>query len=150
MSASPSIFFMAPPGDTRDWFWRGTSRQRAEELGFDVRFNDQPAPDSAAGWADLLPGVEALLTTWGSPRLDADVLRKADALRIVGHVGGSVSPIVSQDLFDRGVRVCTANPLMARTVAEYGLMMTPGLVVDGQLKVQGKVPSIDEIKSMLA
>jgi small redox-active disulfide protein 2 len=32
----------------------------------------------------------------------------------------------------------------------YGLMMTPGLVVDGQLKVQGKVPSLDEIKTMLA
>ena len=32
----------------------------------------------------------------------------------------------------------------------FGLMMTPGLVVDGQLKVQGKVPSLDEIKSMLA
>jgi small redox-active disulfide protein 2 len=32
----------------------------------------------------------------------------------------------------------------------YGLMMTPGLVVDGQLKVQGKVPSVDDIKSMLA
>lgn len=32
----------------------------------------------------------------------------------------------------------------------YGLMMTPGLVVDGELKVQGKVPSVDEIKSMLA
>lgn len=33
---------------------------------------------------------------------------------------------------------------------EYGLMMTPGLVVDGELKVQGKVPTIDDIKSMLA
>lgn len=33
---------------------------------------------------------------------------------------------------------------------KYGLMMTPGLVVDGELKVQGKVPSIDEIKAMLA
>ena len=32
----------------------------------------------------------------------------------------------------------------------YGLMMTPGLVVDGELKVQGKVPSLDEIKAMLA
>jgi small redox-active disulfide protein 2 len=32
----------------------------------------------------------------------------------------------------------------------YGLMMTPGLVVDGQLKVQGKIPSLDEIKTMLA
>lgn len=33
--------------------------------------------------------------------------------------------------------------------ASFGLMMTPGLVVDGQLKVQGKLPSIDEIKEML-
>jgi small redox-active disulfide protein 2 len=32
----------------------------------------------------------------------------------------------------------------------YGVMMTPGLVVDGELKVQGKVPSLDEIKTMLA
>ncbi len=34
--------------------------------------------------------------------------------------------------------------------SEYGLMMTPGLVIDGELKVQGKVPTIDDIKSMLA
>ena len=33
---------------------------------------------------------------------------------------------------------------------KFGMMMTPGLVVDGELKVQGKVPSLDEIKSMLA
>ena len=33
---------------------------------------------------------------------------------------------------------------------KYGLMMTPGLVVDGELKVQGRVPSVDEIKNMLA
>jgi len=33
--------------------------------------------------------------------------------------------------------------------ADYGVMMTPGLVVDGELKVQGKVPSVDEIKRML-
>jgi small redox-active disulfide protein 2 len=33
---------------------------------------------------------------------------------------------------------------------KYGLMLTPGLVVDGVLKVQGKVPSLDEIKAMLA
>jgi small redox-active disulfide protein 2 len=32
----------------------------------------------------------------------------------------------------------------------YGLMMTPGLVIDGELKVQGKVPSVEEIKALLA
>jgi len=34
--------------------------------------------------------------------------------------------------------------------SKFGLMMTPGLVVDGELKVQGKVPSVDEIKAILA
>ncbi len=34
--------------------------------------------------------------------------------------------------------------------ASFGLMMTPGLVVDGELKVHGKVPSLDEIKGILA
>jgi hypothetical protein len=30
----------------------------------------------------------------------------------------------------------------------FGVMMTPALV-DGQVKVSGKVPSVDEIKTML-
>ncbi|MCD4750726.1 MAG: thioredoxin family protein [Thermoanaerobaculales bacterium] len=34
--------------------------------------------------------------------------------------------------------------------SKFGLMMTPGLVVDGKLKVQGTVPSIDEITAILA
>jgi len=32
----------------------------------------------------------------------------------------------------------------------YGLMLTPGLVVDGKLVVQGKVPTVDEIKILFA
>jgi small redox-active disulfide protein 2 len=32
---------------------------------------------------------------------------------------------------------------------EFGVMMTPGLVVDGEVKIQGKVPPIDDIKKML-
>jgi len=28
----------------------------------------------------------------------------------------------------------------------YGLMLTPGLVLDGQLIVQGKVPTVDELR----
>ena len=33
--------------------------------------------------------------------------------------------------------------------ADFGLMMTPGLVVDGELKIQGAVPSVDEIAALL-
>lgn len=33
---------------------------------------------------------------------------------------------------------------------KFGVMITPALVVDGQVKVVGKVPSPDEIKRLLA
>ena len=31
----------------------------------------------------------------------------------------------------------------------FGVMMTPALVVDGVVKVMGKVPSVEEIKNIL-
>jgi small redox-active disulfide protein 2 len=37
-----------------------------------------------------------------------------------------------------------------KRIMSFGVMMTPALVVDGQVKVSGKVPSVDEIKTMLA
>ena len=33
--------------------------------------------------------------------------------------------------------------------ADYGVMLSPGLVVDGKVKSQGRVPTVDEIKAML-
>lgn len=35
------------------------------------------------------------------------------------------------------------------TIMGYGVMMTPALVVDGQVKCVGKVPSLEEIKKLL-
>jgi len=34
-------------------------------------------------------------------------------------------------------------------IMEYGVMLTPALVVDGEVKVFGSVPSVEEIKAML-
>ncbi|MFO7958223.1 MAG: thioredoxin family protein [Candidatus Brocadiia bacterium] len=34
-------------------------------------------------------------------------------------------------------------------IMKFGVMMTPALVVDGDVKVAGKVPGVDEIKEML-
>jgi small redox-active disulfide protein 2 len=35
-------------------------------------------------------------------------------------------------------------------IISFGVMMTPALAVDGVVKVVGKVPSIDEIKLLIA
>ena len=35
-------------------------------------------------------------------------------------------------------------------IMQMGVMMTPALAVDGQVKVTGKVPSVDEIKQLIS
>jgi small redox-active disulfide protein 2 len=34
-------------------------------------------------------------------------------------------------------------------IMEYGVMVTPALVIDGEVKVSGKVPSIKEIQDLI-
>lgn len=34
--------------------------------------------------------------------------------------------------------------------AKRGVMFTPAVIVDGQVKVSGKIPSVDEIKKFLS
>jgi small redox-active disulfide protein 2 len=34
-------------------------------------------------------------------------------------------------------------------IADYGVMRTPGLVVDEKLLLQGKLPSVEEVKHLL-
>jgi small redox-active disulfide protein 2 len=42
-------------------------------------------------------------------------------------------------------KVSELNRIMA-----FGIFVTPALVVDGEVKVVGKVPSVDEIKKMIS
>jgi len=36
-----------------------------------------------------------------------------------------------------------------RRYSEFGLIMTPALVVDGEVKISGRVQSVEEIKKLL-
>jgi len=42
------------------------------------------------------------------------------------------------------VKVTDINEIM-----NFGVMMTPGLAVDGVVKLAGKIPNIEELKKML-
>jgi len=42
------------------------------------------------------------------------------------------------------VKVSDINDIMS-----FGVMLTPALAVDGEVKVTGKVPGIDEIKELI-
>lgn len=71
----------------------------------------------------VLSDVEVLVTGWGCPRLDADVLAAAPRLRAVVHAAGSVRGHVTEACWERGVEVSSAAAANALPVAEYTLAM---------------------------
>ena len=47
----------------------------------------------------------------------------------------------------------TAEVIKVEDLAEimaYGVMKTPALAIDGEIKIVGKVPSLDEIKALIS
>jgi small redox-active disulfide protein 2 len=42
------------------------------------------------------------------------------------------------------VKITDINEIMS-----FGVMMTPGLAVDGELKLSGRLPNVEEIKKIL-
>ena len=118
------LLFTCQPGIVHGELWSDHARRRAAELGLTLRLNPHSGRLTPAAWADLLADEEAVVTTWGAPRLDAAVLARNSRLRFVGHAAGSVANLVSDDLYERGVRVVSANTVMARSVAEWSLTAT--------------------------
>jgi phosphoglycerate dehydrogenase-like enzyme len=86
-------------------------------LGDPVAATELDSPQARA----RLGVVEVLLTSWGCPPLDGDVLRRAPRLRAVLHAAGSVRGHVGQAVFDRGILVTTAADANAEPVARYTL-----------------------------
>ncbi len=37
-----------------------------------------------------------------------------------------------------------------KDIMNYGVMITPALVVDGEVKIAGKVPSLEEVKKLIS
>ncbi|MFJ8825839.1 hydroxyacid dehydrogenase [Streptomyces sp. NPDC102467] len=72
---------------------------------------------------EILAGVDVLVTGWGCPRLDADVLAAAPHLKAVVHAAGSVRGHVTDACWERGIEVTSAAAANALPVAEYTLAM---------------------------
>ncbi len=77
---------------------------------------EQLAADPSA-----LEGVEILLTGWGAPVLDADLLAHAPALRAVLVAAGSVRHLTTPAFWERGIPIVSAAAANAVPVAEFTL-----------------------------
>ncbi|MBB5573813.1 MULTISPECIES: hydroxyacid dehydrogenase [Rhizobium] len=69
----------------------------------------------------LLSETEILITSWGSPHIDAAVLAQAPHLKLVAHAAGTVKGLIEDSLFARGIAVSHAAQANALPVAEFTL-----------------------------
>jgi small redox-active disulfide protein 2 len=53
-------------------------------------------------------------------------------------------------LADLGLTASVEKVTDFGTIIGYGIMSTPGLVVDGEVVSAGRVPSVDDIKRLIA
>jgi phosphoglycerate dehydrogenase-like enzyme len=66
-----------------------------------------------------LTNAEICITGWGSPKFGPDLLTAAPKLRFVAHSAGGLKTIVTNALYDRGIRVTTAAAANAVPVAHF-------------------------------
>ena len=68
--------------------------------------------------------ADIVVTSWGTPNLDKEILDECPNLKFVMHAAGSVKPIVSDELWKRGIRVCASTKPLGEGVAETTLGFT--------------------------
>ena len=61
-----------------------------------------------------------------------------------------LTAIAEQAAQDLGLQYELEKVTDVNRYAEFGVMFTPALVVDGVVKLSGKVPSFDEAKKLLS
>lgn len=61
-----------------------------------------------------------------------------------------LAELTEQAAKDLGIEFEMEKVTEVKEIMKFGVMMTPALAVDGEVKVAGKIPSADEIKKMIA
>jgi phosphoglycerate dehydrogenase-like enzyme len=105
-------------------FFPGAVRARLEEVGECARFGGREDTPELRG---EIARSDALLTTWHSPFLRADMFGDGSAVRLIAHCGGELKARMEESVFER-LAVANAPEPMAWGVAEMALAMTLMLV----------------------
>ena len=92
---------------------------KLSEMG-EILFHDSDDLSSEA-IIPTIKGADIAITSWGNGLLTEDVLAVAPSLKLVVHAAGSVKPVVTDALWDRGIRVAASTKPLGIGVAECAL-----------------------------
>lgn len=111
-------------GEERDSFFTPKIIAALEQHGEILWNNSETRGMNKEQLIANIKDIDVLLTGWGTARIDADVLKAANQLKVHAHTGGSVASYISKEEYDAGVIVLSGNDLFAQSVAEGCLCYT--------------------------
>ena len=94
----------------------------------EVTLNDLDRAFTTEELAQRAKGVEAIITTWGCPKIDVSVVESAPKLKIISHAAGSVKYFINREVWDAGVVVTNAASAIALYVGEFSLCLALALL----------------------
>ena len=119
--AKPRVFIAADPENMAQIFPEHVLEKLREFA--DPKLNDLGRRLTADEVAERLADCDALLTTWGAPRLTPRELKAAPRLKIIAHAAGSLRPLIAPEVLDLGVTVTHAAAVIAPMVGEMALAL---------------------------
>ena len=93
---------------------------RLAELG-EVKFYDRTVFTDRAYVLDFVRGADVIITSWGTPKLDEEILAACPNLSLVLHAAGSVKPIMTDALLKKRPRMSASAIALGEGVAETAL-----------------------------
>lgn len=87
------------------------------EERFEVTYSPLDRQLKAEEIAVYAKDADAIMTGWGHSKLDVAALENT-AIKLIVHTGGSVGSLVTQEVYDEGIKVISGNNLYADSVAE--------------------------------
>ena len=77
-------------------------------------------------------------------------MKKIEVLGTGCRKCSDLADTVKKTVEEMGIEYDLTKITDIQKIVEYGVMTTPALVVDGEVKVSGKIPSADDIKKYLS
>ena len=108
--------FVLPEDNLSKLFGQGAAEAIEELVELVAPRQDR---ESVVASCPRLADIDVLFTGWGAPTLDEAFLTAAPNLKAVFYGAGSIRGIVTDAMWDRGVRICSAWRGNAVPVAEF-------------------------------
>ena len=116
----PQVAFAMASNELRDRLIDAAARQRLRAVA-DVVHEDVLSEFDSPQSKAVLARTTALITGWGSPQIDSEVLQASPTLALIAHAAGTVKAHVREECWDREITVTTAAQANGVPVAEYTL-----------------------------